>query len=82
MTKKKTQSPDHVLAEWMTIEEAAERIGMKPDTLRQHCYRRTCPCRRIGRAILISETEIDAWDATRRRPGRPAEPGAARRRKK
>jgi len=82
MTKKKAKAPDHVLAEWLTIEEAAQRIGMKPDTLRQHCYRRTCPCRRIGRAVLISEVEIDRWDATRRRPGRYPHPTAKPKRKK
>jgi len=82
MTKKKTTAPDHVLAGWLSIDEAAARIGMKPNTLSQHCYRRTAPCRRIGRAILIHQDEIDRWDATRRRPGRPSEPGAARKRKK
>jgi excisionase family DNA binding protein len=80
--KKKPVAPDHALAGWLTIEEAAERIGMKPDTLSQHCYRRTCPCRRIGRAILIHQDEIDRWAATRRRPGRPSEPGKSRKRKK
>jgi excisionase family DNA binding protein len=74
MTKRKTKAPDHVLAGWLTIEEAAQRIGMRPDTLRQHCYRRTCPCRRIGRAILIHQGEIDGWDATRRRAGRYPKP--------
>jgi hypothetical protein len=82
MKKKPTTAPDHVLAGLLDIAAAAARIGMKPDTLRQHCYRRTAPCRRIGRAILIHQDEIDQWDATRRRPGRPSEPGAARKRKK
>ena len=72
MKKKPTPAPDHVLAGWLTIAEAAERMGMKPDTLRQHCYRRTCPCRRIGRAILIHQDELDEWNATRRRVGNPS----------
>ena len=72
MTKrKKPATLASVLDGWLEIPEAAQRIGMKADTLRQHCFRGTAPAEKVGGMYLFHRDTLDRWNETRRRPGRP-----------
>jgi len=51
----KNQASDPML----TVEQAAERLGLKPPTLRAWMARRRIGYSKIGRAVRIPGSEID-----------------------
>ena len=44
----------------LKIDEAAQQLGMSPATLRAWVWRRKIEYTRLGRAVRISETVVDA----------------------
>ena len=58
--------------QWLTVEEAAERAGMLPGTIRQYCLRGQIPHVKTG--ILIHTRDLAAFAKGRRPAGRPAKP--------
>ncbi len=44
----------------LTIPEAAERLAMKPATLRKWLYLRRLNCVRLGRAVRLRESDVEA----------------------
>jgi excisionase family DNA binding protein len=43
----------------LTVDQAADRLGLSPATIRAWVWRRKIQYTRIGRAVRISETVID-----------------------
>lgn len=43
----------------LTVEQAAERMGLRPKTLRMRVWKRTMPYVKLGRAVRFKETDID-----------------------
>ena len=77
-------SESAVLDGWLLIEEGAERIELKPDTLRRYCHRRIIPSQKVGSALLVHEKDLAYFQKTRRGRGRPSEkagPGKPKRKK-
>ncbi len=46
---------------WLSVPEAAEYLGIKPDTVYAWIHQRGLPAHRIGRLRRIDREEIDAW---------------------
>lgn len=44
----------------LTIPQAAERLSLAPATLRKWLYLRRLNCVRVGRAVRLRESDIDA----------------------
>lgn len=44
----------------LTVPEAAERLALAPATLRKWLYLRRLNCVRVGRAVRIRESDVDA----------------------
>ena len=44
----------------LTIPEAAERLALAPATLRKWLYLRRLPCVRLGRAVRLRESDVEA----------------------
>jgi excisionase family DNA binding protein len=43
----------------VTLPEAADRLGVKVNTIRAWIYRRSVPYTKVGRAVRISDETID-----------------------
>ena len=56
---------------YLTINQAAEKLGLKADTLRRYCNKKKIDSSRIGWTILIRTSEVSRFKANRRKPGRP-----------
>lgn len=54
--------PLGLLADWLSREQLARELGVKPDTLaRWEARRQGPPCTRIGRKILYRRAAIQDW---------------------
>ena len=51
----------------ISVEEAAGRLDLHPETVRKMIHARTIEYVRIGRAFKISEAALEAWVARRTR---------------
>ena len=57
---------------WLTTEQAAEALRLKPDTLRRYANRGLLQAgRRIGNYLLFAVHEVDRFDRERRPRGNP-----------
>ena len=59
---------------FLSLRAAGEYIGLSTKTLRRAVNDtpdRALPCYRVGAAILVRRSEVDAWMAQRRSVGRP-----------
>lgn len=53
------------LNEVLSVEQAAERLGVHVSTIRRAVKNRTLPTQRIGRAIRIKAADLDTLDTSR-----------------
>jgi len=70
-TEHKTISEHPNLPGWLTVVEAAERLGIQPGTIRRYSSRGTLRGQRLGWTLLFSEAEIARFAAEKRAAGRP-----------
>jgi excisionase family DNA binding protein len=65
------------MATLMTLKEAAEILGLKPDTLRLQIRNGRMRGRKRGRDLFVTRTEVDRYQReSLGRPGRPRKPDA------
>jgi len=50
----------------LTLDDAAERLGLSPRTIRTWAARRIIPVAKIGRRVLIPEADLETWVAARK----------------
>lgn len=46
---------------WVDVEEVADYLGVKPDTVRSWVKSKSMPARKIGRRWKFKISEIDDW---------------------
>lgn len=56
---------------YFTCEQAAERLGMKADTIRRYVHRGLISAGIVGNVYLIAERDLRFFQQNRRNPGRP-----------
>lgn len=61
----------------LSVQKAAEILGLSGDQVRIYCRSGSLPATRIGQIWVIKRADLDAFTAQpRRSPGRPADPSA------
>jgi len=54
------------------VRDAAELLGLTPDTVRRYSSRGVLrPTRRLGNMLVFSDAEIQRYQVSRRKPGNP-----------
>ena len=72
-------APLNLLADWISREELAEELMVKPDTLaRWEARREGPPCMRIGRKVYYRQSSVREWLLSREQ-GQPVRKGRSRR---
>jgi excisionase family DNA binding protein len=56
-TNEMTNSPAKLL---YTVEEAANRLGLKPSWLYERTRKNALPCRRLGKYVRFSDADLSA----------------------
>lgn len=56
----------------LTVEQAADRLAVKPGTVYRYLNSGLIRKTKLGRAVFIAEREIDRYQEERRPVGRPA----------
>jgi excisionase family DNA binding protein len=57
---------------WLTTDQAAETLGLKPDTLRRYANRGVVRAgRRIGNYLLFATSEVERYRREKREAGNP-----------
>ena len=46
---------------WISVEEAAEYLGVKPSTIREWIKKTTIPANKIGKQWKFKKSELDEW---------------------
>jgi excisionase family DNA binding protein len=46
---------------WLSVDEIAAYLGIKPDTVYKWIERRNMPAHKVGRLWKFQATEIDEW---------------------
>lgn len=46
---------------WLSVEEIAAHLGIKPDTVYKWIERRKMPAHKVGRLWKFQTAEVDAW---------------------
>ena len=49
---------------WLSVEEIAAHLGIKPDTVYKWIERRNMPAHKVGRLWKFQTAEVDAWVRT------------------
>lgn len=52
----------------MTLKEAAEQLGVTPDTLRQAIARGALKAKKLGRDWIVTPKEVERYRREHRRP--------------
>ena len=55
---------------WLSVDEIAEHLGVKHDTIYKWINRKGIPAHKVGRLWKFKQSEIDAWV----RSGKASEP--------
>jgi ribosome-binding protein aMBF1 (putative translation factor) len=72
-------APLNLLADWISREDLAEELMVKPDTLaRWEARREGPPCMRIGRKVYYRQSSVRDWLLSREQ-GQPKRKGRGRR---
>lgn len=58
------------MAELLTLRQAAERLGVTPDTLRQQIARGVLKAEKLGRDWFVTQEEIERYEREHRRERR------------
>ena len=79
MTDEPEAAPLNLLAGWISREDLAEELMVKPDTLaRWEARREGPPCMRIGRKVYYRQSSVREWLLSREQ-GQPMRKGRGRR---
>lgn len=79
MTDEPGAAPLNLLADWISREDLAEELTVKPDTLaRWEARRDGPPCMRIGRKVYYRQSSVRDWLLSREQ-GQPVSKGRGRR---
>lgn len=79
MTDEPGAAPLNLLADWISREDLAEELMVKPDTLaRWEARREGPPCMRIGRKVYYRQSSVRDWLLSREQ-GQPVSKGRGRR---
>ena len=79
MTDEPGAAPLNLLADWISREDLAEELMVKPDTLaRWEARRDGPPCMRIGRKVYYRQSSVRDWLLSREQ-GQPVSKGRGRR---
>ena len=79
MTCDANEAPPNLLAEWISRENLARELMVKPDTLsRWEARREGPPCMRIGRKVFYRRSSVEEWLLSREQ-SRPTPKGRNRR---
>ena len=54
-----TKSPEQ--ERWLSVEEIAEHLGLKPDTIYKWLDRKKIPGHKVGRLWKFKVSEVDNW---------------------
>lgn len=46
---------------WLSVDEIAEHIGVKRDTIYKWVSRRKMPAHKVGRLLKFQREEVDLW---------------------
>ena len=65
MSKRRSDRPETALAQMLTVDDVAERTNMSKAFWRREIRLKGIPVTRFGRAIRISDTDLDAYAAQR-----------------
>ena len=78
-TQEAGAAPLNLLAGWISREDLAEQLMVKPDTLaRWEAKREGPPCMRIGRKVYYRQSSVQDWLLSLE-PSQPKRKGRARR---
>lgn len=75
MATKKDPDKAMQIRGFFTCEQAAAKLGMKPDTVRRYVHRGLIEAGLIGDVYLISQQELSRFSRERRERGRPVNCG-------
>ena len=79
ITDEQGAAPLNLLAGWISREDLAEELMVKPDTLaRWEARREGPPCMRIGRKVYYRQSSVRDWLLSREQ-GQPTRKGRGRR---
>lgn len=79
MACERGDAPHTLLAEWISREDLAEELMVKPDTLaRWEARREGPPCMRLGRKVYYRQSSVRDWLLSREQ-GQPVRKGRGRR---
>lgn len=56
---------------WLTYAEVAERLNLKPETVRKYVFHKVFERDMLGSFPLISERSVVRFEKHRRKPGNP-----------
>ena len=59
---------------WLSVEEIAAHLGIKPDTVYKWIERRNMPAHKLGKLWKFQAAEVDEWV----RSGSASQPSSAR----
>lgn len=57
----RSTKPSGATEDYMDIQELSEYIGMSTSTIYSWSYRHKIPCSRLGKRLVFSRKDIDAW---------------------
>ena len=79
MTCEPGAAPPNLLADWISRDDLADELMVKPDTLaRWEARREGPPCMRVGRKVFYRRSSVEAWLLDREQ-SRPMRKGRGRR---
>ena len=79
MTHEPAPEPSNLLADWISRDQLAQDLTIKPDTLsRWEARREGPPCMRIGRKVFYRRSSVEAWLLSREQSHPTRKRGARR----
>lgn len=55
-----------MIERYLSVDEAATLLGLKPNTVYRLAKRRQIPCRKVGGRIKFTEADLEAWQAAQK----------------
>lgn len=66
--------PRPVKPDLLSLQQAADELGIAVTTLRHHCQRGNIPALKLGRDWVITREAVEWFREHKRPPGRPPNP--------
>jgi len=67
----KTNTQNLRLSDLLSVSQAAEALGLRPDTIYRYFQRGLLDKVRHGASVWVHRSEVERYKAERREPGRP-----------